>query len=368
MQINNPKQLIAVALSGGVDSAVAAAMLKAEGHELVAITMTLPGNSAEDRGAEDVAAYLGMPLHRFDMTAAFEQHVIKPFVNSYLNGETPNPCVRCNSMIKFGLLLEHARSVGAERIATGHFARIVKDAEGKAHLYTAGDRRKDQSYFLAAIGQEALERVIFPLANLSGKDEVRRLAQGFGLPVAEKKESQDVCFLTDNGYAELLLSRLPGKVAKGMIVHRSGRLLGRHNGFWRFTVGQRKGLGLAWNEPLYVLEVNAGRNRIVVGEERYLYSSGLLADEPVWFGRAPEDRFNALCKIRYRHAPVSCSIKPESDGALKVVFDEAQRAVTPGQTLVVYEGDEVLGAARIKEAISAEEIAAEKGEPEYRLL
>jgi tRNA-specific 2-thiouridylase len=356
MPINSPSQFIAVALSGGVDSAVAAALLKEKGHHLIGITMTLPGNSAEDRGAEEVAACLGIPLHRIDMTAAFEQHVITPFVNSYLNGETPNPCVRCNSMIKFGLLLEHARSVGAERLATGHFARIIRDSEGKPHLCTAGDCRKDQSYFLAAIGQDALERVIFPLADLSGKDEVRRLAEVFGLPVADKKESQDVCFLNDDGYAELLLSRIPGKVAKGLIVHRSGKMLGRHNGFWRFTVGQRKGLGLAWNEPLYVLEVNAGRNRIVVGEERYLYSSGLVADELVWFGQVPQQSFNALCKIRYRHAPVPCRISYEPDGTLMVIFEEAQRAVTPGQTLVVYQGNEVLGAARIKKSISVEDI------------
>lgn len=339
--------MIAVALSGGVDSAVAAALLQEQGHPLVGITMTLLPDTAEAAAAEQVAAHLGILLHRIDLTAVFEQRVITPFVNSYLSGETPNPCVRCNSLIKFGLLLEHVHALGADWLATGHYARVTLDADGQAHLFAACDRRKDQSYFLAGIGQAALRQAIFPLGELSGKDEVRALAQHFGLPVAAAKESQDVCFLPDNGYAEFLSARVPGPAARGLIVHRSGQLLGRHDGFWRYTVGQRKGLGIAWKEPLYVLEVNAARNRVVVGEEPYLQVAGLLADEVSWFGLPPHEPFTACCKIRYRHAPVPCRVEPLESEGLRVVFNEPQRAVTPGQTVVVYAGDEVLGAGRI---------------------
>jgi len=347
MPAPEPSQIIAVALSGGVDSAVAAALLQQQGHHVVGVTMTLLPDAAESAAAGHVAAHLGIPLHRLELTAAFEQRVITPFVHSYLNGETPNPCVRCNRLIKFGLLLEQVHLLGAAWLATGHYARVQRDADGQAHLHAASDKRKDQSYFLAAVGQEALRQTLFPLGELSGKDEVRQLAQRFGLPVAAAKESQDVCFLSDSGYGEFLEQRVPGPVARGLIVHKSGRLLGRHNGFWRYTVGQRKGLGISWSEPLYVLEVHAARNRVVVGAQQHLYAPGLLADQAVWFGTPPETSFEACCKIRYRHAPVPCRVEPLNNAEMHVVFQEPQRAVTPGQTVVIYAGDEVLGAARI---------------------
>lgn len=339
--------LIAVALSGGVDSAVAAALLQEQGHCLVGVTMTLLPDAAENHAVTQVADYLGIQLHQIDLTARFEQQIITPFVNSYLDGETPNPCVRCNRLVKFGMLLDTARELGAGWLATGHYARLLRDADGQTHLYAASDHRKDQSYFLAAIGQKALQQALFPLGAMSGKQEVRQLAHRFGLPVATAKDSQDVCFLPDSGYADFLAARMSGPVAQGLIVHRSGKLLGRHNGFWRYTVGQRKGLGIAWSEPLYVLEVSAARNRVVVGEEPYLYAPGLLADQTDWFGLPPKEPFEACCKIRYRHTPVPCSIEPIGDSGIRVVFKEPQRAVTPGQTVVVYQGDEVLGSGRI---------------------
>lgn len=344
--------MIAIGLSGGVDSAVAAALLLEQGHQLFGITMTVLSGADDSGAAEQVARHLGIPLYRIDLTAAFEQRVITPFINSYLAGDTPNPCVRCNRLIKFGLLLEHARTLGAEQLATGHYARTTCDADGQAHLRAARDRHKDQSYFLAAIGQEALRCALFPLGEISGKEEVRSLAHSFKLPVAAAKESQDVCFLPNSGYAELLASRLAGPASRGLIVHRSGKLLGRHDGFWRYTVGQRKGLGIAWTEPLYVLKVQAARNRVVVGEEPYLYSPELLADELTWFGGPPSEPFEAHCKIRYRHAPVACRVEPLASGMLRVLFHQPQRAVTPGQTVVIYGGDEVLGAGRIRDAES----------------
>ena len=347
MNVSDSSLLIAVALSGGVDSAVAAALLQQQGHRLVGITMHLLPDAADTHAAEQVAEHLGIPLHRINLIDAFEQQVITPFVTSYLNGETPNPCVRCNRLVKFGLLLEHAQKLGAAYLATGHYARILKDADGRAHLHAAIDRRKDQSYFLAAIGQGALQQTLFPLGEMSGKDQVRELARNFGLPVAAAKDSQDVCFLPDSGYAEFLEKRLTIPPAQGLIVHHSGQLLGRHNGFWRYTVGQRKGLGIAWSEPLYVLEVNAARNRVVVGEQQYLSAPGLLADQAVWFGQAPDTPFEAHCKIRYRHAPVPCLVEPQDGEGMRVRFHEPQRAVTPGQTVVIYQGDEVLGAGRI---------------------
>jgi tRNA-specific 2-thiouridylase len=339
--------LIAVALSGGVDSAVAAALLQQQGHRLMGITMTLLPDTVQNHAVTEVADHLGIQLHHIDLVDNFEQQIITPFVNSYLDGETPNPCVRCNRLIKFGLLLDTARALGADLLATGHYARLQRDADGQMHLYAASDRRKDQSYFLAAIGQEALQHALFPLGAMSGKDEVRSLAHRFGLPVASAKDSQDVCFLPSSGYADFLASRISGAPPRGLIVHRSGKLLGRHNGFWRYTVGQRKGLGIAWSEPLYVLEVSAARNRVVVGEEPYLYAQGLLADQTVWLGQPPQELFEAHCKIRYRHAPVPCSVEPQEGAWIKVVFKDPQRAITPGQTVVLYQGDEVLGSGRI---------------------
>jgi tRNA-uridine 2-sulfurtransferase len=347
MHIPETSTLIAVALSGGVDSAVAAVLLQQQGHRLVGITMNLLPDAAANNAAEQVAEHLHIPLHRIDLTDAFEQQVITPFVTSYLNGETPNPCVRCNRLVKFGLLLHHAQQLGAGALATGHYARVLRDADGRAHLHAAADRRKDQSYFLATIGQEALQQTLFPLGEMSGKDQVRQLAHEFGLPVAAAKDSQDVCFLADNGYAEFLEKRSSIPAVQGLIVHRSGKLLGRHSGFWRYTVGQRKGLGIAWAEPLYVLEISAARNRVVVGEQQYLYAPGLLADQAVWFGQEPGAPFEAHCKIRYRHAPVPCLVEPQDGAGMRVLFHEPQRAVTPGQTVVIYQGDEVLGAGRI---------------------
>lgn len=347
MPVPDQSSLIAVALSGGVDSAVAAALLQEQGHRLTGVTMTLLPDAPENHAVTQVANHLKIPLHCIDVTASFEQQVIAPFVTCYLDGETPNPCVNCNRLVKFGLLLDTARSLGARWLATGHYARVLRDAEGLAHLYAASDRRKDQSYFLAAIGQTALQQSLFPLGEMSGKEEVRQLAHRFGLPVATAKDSQDVCFLPDSGYADFLASRMSVPASKGLIVHRSGKLLGRHNGFWRFTVGQRKGLGIAWSEPLYVLEVSAARNRVVVGEEPYLYAPGLLADQISWFGQPPDEPFEAYCKIRYRHAPVPCHVEPGSGATMTIMFAEPQRAVTPGQTVVIYQGDEVLGSGRI---------------------
>lgn len=347
MQAPDRSRLIAVALSGGVDSAVTAALLKEQGYPLVGVTMTLLPDAPKNQAAALVADHLGIPLQYLDLTAPFEQQVVTPFVNSYLDGETPNPCVRCNRLVKFGLLLDKAQMLGAERLATGHYARVLHDTDGQAHLFAACDHRKDQSYFLAAIGQKALQRALFPLGEMSGKDEVRQLAHRFGLPVAAAKDSQDVCFLPDSGYTDFLTSRRTALPSRGLIVHRNGRLLGRHNGFWRYTVGQRKGLGIAWSEPLYVIEISAARNRVVVAEEPYLYASGLLADQTVWFGHPPAAPFEACCKIRYRHAPVPCRVEPRTGETMHVVFRDSQRAVTPGQTVVIYQGEEVLGSGRI---------------------
>lgn len=342
---------VAVALSGGVDSAVAAALLQQQGCRLIGLTMTLLPDSAVNAAAQQVADHLGIPLYQLDMTSIFDQQVIAPFATSYLHGETPNPCVRCNRLIKFGQLLNEAHRLGAAMLATGHYARISRDAAGQPHLLAAADRRKDQSYFLGWIGPESLEHVLFPLGELSGKDEVRQLARQFGLPVAERKESQDVCFLPESGYVPFLTAREGTNRNKGLIVHRNGSLLGHHSGFWQYTVGQRKGLGIAWKEPLYVLELQAARNRVVVGEEPYLYAPGLVAEEMRWFGTPPCQTFSASCKIRYRQAPVACRVEPRSDDLVQVIFDEPQRAITPGQTLAVYRGDEVLGAGRIVEAL-----------------
>ena len=343
---------IAVAMSGGVDSSVTAALLKQQGHELIGLTMRLfephtsgPGSATHDAAA--VARQLGIPHHLLDLEPDFQQLIVDDFVEQYRLGQTPNPCIRCNRHIKFGLLLDKARELGAELLATGHYVRKTVDPDGTCHLRMAANRAKDQSYFLYSLTQERLRQIIFPLGEIASKDEVRRLATEFGLPVAAKGDSQEVCFIPNDDYVGFLECRDRCFGRPGEIVHLDGRTLGRHNGIHCYTIGQRKGLGIGWSEPLYVLAIDAASNRVVVGEQQHLLKPGLEADEVSWLIPPTGTVFETTCKIRYRHQPVPCRVEVLAEGRCRVRFHEPQRSVTPGQYLVCYQDDQVLGGGRI---------------------
>ncbi len=348
---------IAVAMSGGVDSSTTAALLQQQGHEVIGITMRLfeplktgPGSAVHD--ASVVAAHLGIPHHVANFEDDFNSLIISDFIEQYKNGQTPNPCVRCNRFIKLGLLLDKARELGAEFLATGHYVRKTVDPDGTCHLRTARNIRKDQTYFLYTLTQPQLQQIIFPLGEVESKDEVRRLAAEFGLPVASKGDSQEVCFIPNDDYVAFLEGQGGITATPGKIVHLDGTVVGRHKGTHRYTIGQRKGMGIAWSEPLHVLAIDTLNNRLVVGEQQHLLKPGLTAEEVSWLTQPPAEEFETTCKIRYRHQPVPCRVIIRPDNRCRVRFHEPQRSVTPGQALVFYQGDEVLGGGRI---IGAEE-------------
>jgi len=345
---------IAVAMSGGVDSSVVAALLKQQGHELIGITMRLfepqnCGTGSTVYDAAQVAQQLGIEHHVADFAKPFKEQVIDNFIDQYRQGQTPNPCVCCNRAIKFGLLLDKAQQLGAKLLATGHYAQKSVDPDGTSHLRVAANRSKDQSYFLYTLTQRQLGQVIFPLGGIESKDEVRRLAEQFGLAVAHKGDSQEVCFIPGDDYVAFLEGH--GITAQsGDIVHVDGTRLGRHQGTHRYTIGQRKGLGIAWREPLYVTAIDAANNRIVVGEQPHVLAAGLLAEELSWIIPPQTPTFQTTCKIRYRHQPVPCSVTIEADSRCQVLFHEPQKSITPGQFVVFYQDDQVLGGGRITTA------------------
>jgi tRNA-uridine 2-sulfurtransferase len=375
---------IAVAMSGGVDSSAAAALLKEQGHELVGFTMQLwnrrRGLSVDADGeplqsrccslddvydARRVAAELGFPFYVLNLEREFERDVVAPFVESYLAGETPIPCVACNSRLKFASLDRLARSLGCEKVATGHYARVRFDAAAGRHKLLRGlDARKDQSYFLWELTQEQLAHALFPLGELT-KTEARDAARRAGLAVAEKAESQEICFVPDGDYAGFIDRYLAAEgrggetPGAGEIVGVRGERLGRHAGVHRYTVGQRRGIGLASERPLYVVQIDARRNRVVVGHEEELSRADFEAAGVNWISFAePGREVRAEVRVRYRHQPAPATVEmieaSSSDGRprARVRFDEPQRAVTPGQATVFYRGDEVLGGGWIvREAV-----------------
>ena len=349
------REKIAVAVSGGVDSSVAALLLKEQGHEVVGITMCL-GVAAEQGGhtkccgpqeiedARRVCRMLDIPHCVMDFAADLEEHIVRPFVEEYRKGRTPNPCVACNRFIKFGTLLDKVTAMGFDFLATGHYASVRKEG-GLPVLARSREARKDQTYFLHAIPRETLERIRFPLADLS-KGEVRRIARENNLPVSDKQESQDICFIPEAGYGMFLRSRSI-EVKPGDFVDRQGAVLGRHKGFALYTLGQRARLGGLSGDPLYVLAIDAVRNRVVIGEKADLFAAGLIAEQVnLLVDRLP---VRAVAKIRYAHRGAGCRVA--YDGALlRVAFDEPQEAITPGQCVVLYDGDIVLGGGVIREA------------------
>jgi tRNA-specific 2-thiouridylase len=353
------KKRILVAMSGGVDSSVTAALLKEQGHDVIGVSLQLyerpestPSGGktccslTDVMDAARVAKRLGIPFEVIDLRERFKELVIDNFTAEYAAGRTPNPCARCNERIKFGLLLEMAASFGAELLATGHYARIEKDGEGFYRLLKGLDPGKDQSYFLFGMNQEQLSRIIFPVGNLE-KRVVREHAARFNLPVAQKQESQEICFIPDNDYVRFL-EESGVRPEGGDIVDRSGNRLGSHNGIHKYTIGQRRGLGIAWKEPLYVTAIDGGKSQVVVGPDEELKTAGLVAGELTWTGKPISGTFNGSCSIRYRMQPVPCSARLVEDGRMQVDFGTPQRAVTPGQAVVLYQGEKVIGGGWIE--------------------
>jgi tRNA-specific 2-thiouridylase len=341
-------------MSGGVDSSVAAALLKQQGYDVVGMMLRLwsePGREDSNRcctpdsmaQARRVAAKLDIPFYVIDAKNVFRETVVQYFLEGYARGETPNPCLVCNRQIRWTFLLDHALALGAEYMATGHYVRIRKDERGKSELLRAADRSKDQSYVLHVLTQDKLARALFPVGEYS-KPEIRRLARDFDLPTASRADSQDLCFLAGDDYRDFLRRNANGIFKPGEIVTRAGVVVGRHNGLANYTIGQRKGLGVASPVPLYVLSKDAARNALVVGTLEELGFSGLTAREVNWVsGEAPREPFRAEVKIRYTAKEAGALVAPLNGGQVRVEFDAPARDVTAGQAAVFYQGDVMLG-------------------------
>ncbi len=356
------KKRIVVAMSGGVDSSVTAALLKEQGHEVIGMTMQIWDYSSftsqhgETFGsccslddvydARRVAEGLDIPFYVVNFEKDFQRQVIDRFCDDYFAGRTPNPCVLCNQVLKFELLLRKAREVEADYLVTGHYARI-EELDGRYALCKGLDPLKDQSYFLFTLTQEQMAMVRFPLGGMS-KDEVRDHAVRLGLRVAEKAESQDICFVPDGDYVRFLEEERGSGKLDGEIVHVSGQVLGRHQGTYRYTVGQRRGLGVAWKEPLFVVGIDASKRQVLVGEKQHLSMPELTVHLVNWIIPAPQQPLQAACRIRYRHQEEPATITPLERGRAKVRFERPQRGITPGQAAVFYVGDQVIGGGWIE--------------------
>jgi len=348
-----PKGKVAVALSGGVDSSAAALLLKEAAYEVMGIHMRLwesPLSDYQAHRAENICRILGIPYHQVDLQKEFESRVVDYFCQEYQQGRTPNPCVACNQRIKFGLLLDKALSLGADYLATGHYARVEHSRDGH-RLLKATDTRRDQSYFLYTLTQERLGHVLFPLAGHS-RDEVKQMAKQAGLPTATRS-SQDICFISQKNYGAFLSQRFPTQ--PGDIVDTRGKILGQHRGIAFYTIGQRHGLGLSSTQvlsagkPLYIIWIEPESNRVVLGPEKELYSQKLAAQKLNWIsGKAPRKSITAQAKIRYKSKEAEAVLFFRND-SVDVNFAQPQKAVTPGQAIVFYNVDEVLGGGIIRE-------------------
>ncbi|MEO8679739.1 MAG: tRNA 2-thiouridine(34) synthase MnmA [Vicinamibacterales bacterium] len=350
---------IVVAMSGGVDSSVAAALLAEQGHDVIGVSMQLYDQSQTDASgvhkfgtcctiddlydARRVAAAIGIPHYIVNFESQFGDHVVSNFVNEYMAGRTPIPCSHCNSDLKFAELLDRAKAFGAESLATGHYARVEQDAAGRYHLYRGADNSKDQTYFLFSLTQAQLARAAFPVGHLD-KETVRAHAHRLKLRVANKPDSQEICFVPDGDYAAFVERHAPEATRPGTVVGSDGRVLGTHAGVHKFTIGQRKGLGLSSREPLYVLEIKPDTAQVVVGARESLGRATLTASGVNWVSGAADTAWRPLtAQIRHRHAAAPAKVRALDEQRAEVAFDAPQTAVTPGQAVVFYDGEEVIG-------------------------
>lgn len=343
---------IAVAMSGGVDSSVTAALLQKAGHEVFGLTMLVAPSDEAVVAARESASVLGIPHHTVDFRDIFNREVISPFCLQYGLGRTPNPCVNCNRTIKFGALLSRAVDLGAAAMATGHYARIEKQIEtGRLVLKKGIDLTRDQSYFLYRLTQAQLAAAVFPLGNMT-KNSVRKIAAEMGLPSVRNKESREICFIPDNDYPRFLrehLSAIPG----GSIVDKQGKALGTHNGILNYTVGQRKRLGISFKEPLYVVGIDAQTNTVIVSGKKDVFASEFIVTDMNWLAVEKKSVPVTLkVKIRYLHAGAEASITPVDDDKVSVKFSAPQMAVTPGQSAVFYDGDVAVGGGTIERVLN----------------
>lgn len=342
------KRKVTVAMSGGVDSSVTAHLLKAQGYEVTGLFMKVY-KTVDDAASVDflrVCEQLGIGHRIVDVSDSFKKHVVDYFIRSYQSGETPNPCVMCNKHIKFGLLLDLALEDGSDYLATGHYARIIKE-DGLYHVYQAKSGEKDQTYMFYNMNQTVLKHLLMPLGEIGSKEQVRAIARDIGLDIAEKGDSQEICFVPGDDYIAFLQSEgVRGKA--GEFVDPDGHVIGRHRGAVNFTIGQRKGLGMSFGKPVYVLDIDAEKGRVVLGDNAQLMKTTLVAGQFNAVSSPLEPGKVYQAKIRYSAMPADCRVEQHQDGTVTVRFDKPQRAVTPGQSIVFYEGERLVGGAVIK--------------------
>ncbi len=358
---NKADRRVVVAMSGGVDSSVAAALLVEQGYEVIGMMMRLWSEDTMAGGAHNrcctpdlmadarrIAGKLGIPFYVLDTQEVFRNTIVEFFIDQHRQGVTPNPCLECNRHIRFRYLLQNALALDADYLATGHYARVTHESDGRSVLKKAVDEHKDQSYVLSVLNQDQLRHALFPIGEFT-KPEVRKVAERFGLPTASKKDSQDLCFIGDNNYRRFLSDHAPEVMNPGPIMRQSGEIIGEHHSLVNYTIGQRKGLGVSSLIPLYVIGINPQENTLIVGEAEELGQISLTAKRVNWVsGLTPTEPFRAQVKIRYKASPVIATIYPLADNRMKVEFDASMRDITPGQGAVVYDGDLVLGGGVIE--------------------
>ena len=344
---------VLLGMSGGVDSSVSAILLKEQGYEVIGITLELFGEDSKTKEAiaeaKKLCDYLKIPHITLNLKKEFKCKVIDNFIEAYSNQRTPNPCIECNKYMKFGAMYEKAQELGCNYIATGHYAKIEYSNEYKKHvLKKAKNISKDQSYVLYSIQKQLLDKLIFPLGNLESKEDVRKIAREHSLEVANKPDSEDICFIPDGNYKKFLEENSNIKPKQGNIIKRDGEILGKHNGLYNYTIGQRKGLGISYKSPLFVIGFNKEKNEVIVGEENELYRKEMkVGDVNLLLMDKLEKPLDVTVKIRYSSKPAEAIINQTEEGIIQVIFKEPQRGITPGQSAVFYINDVVVGGGKI---------------------